>query len=445
MRQTPWLGVLLVLLSATVGWSASSRDYPGPCFGESNAAGVPLYLSSDYRGANPVFGVIVLNATGRLRLGISCVATGFTVFKVGPDSAMCTLRGRCTPDQLQGVTEADIEAVRFLPNEVPFFHICQRHSFGWYDATGVPAGIYVAAAKSVSAVWGLVQGHGTMDTYAYAGNGGVYQPVNCPPPPVCGNWIVEPGESCDDGNAVDGDCCSATCGFESAGSACASTGDLCTPGLCNGAGTCQHANACVDQLVDGVLLRLERKYGREKLLWTAKNLGNPSTPNPALNPTQTGAVLEMFAPDATPVSMALPAAGWSGGNGVFKFSNRSAPDGISSVRVVALNQGRTIKILARRTGFPLTNPLPGVGVRLVAGTVATCSFFPASSVVTDVPGKFEARGPGAIATSCDRTTLSQGVPGGELNPGLPPEDPGDPGGGWCGGGGQNLRPLPCPY
>src|SRR5262245_33858657 len=105
---------------------ASSRDYPGPCAGETNAAGVPLYLSADYHGANPVFGVVILNQTGRFKLGISCVATGFVVVRVGPDSALCTVRGLCTPDQLMGLTQADIEAVQGIPDQVPFFHICQK-------------------------------------------------------------------------------------------------------------------------------------------------------------------------------------------------------------------------------------------------------------------------------------------------------------------------------
>jgi hypothetical protein len=69
---------------------------------------------------------------------------------------------------------------------------------------------------------------------------------------------------------------------------------------------------------------------------------------------------------------------------------------------------------------------------LVGGTLAACSLFPASSVVTDASNRFEARGPTPILAS-DRATLGPGVPagGGELNPGLPPDDPNDPGGGFC--------------
>src|SRR5262249_16453781 len=48
------------------------------------------------------------------------------------------------------------------------------------------------------------------------------------------------------------------------------------------------------------------------------------------------------------------------------------------------------------------------------------SYFHAGTVVTDVPGRFEARGPGALSPSCDRVTLAGGVPGGGgYNPGLP--------------------------
>jgi cysteine-rich repeat protein len=55
---------------------------------------------------------------------------------------------------------------------------------------------------------------------------------------VCGDGIVSPGEECDDGNTLDGDCCSSTCSFEPPGSSCAD-------GLfCNGEETCDGAGAC---------------------------------------------------------------------------------------------------------------------------------------------------------------------------------------------------------
>jgi hypothetical protein len=66
-------------------------------------------------------------------------------------------------------------------NERPFVHYCDRHGFGWYDATSVPPGSYFVAADSGS-IPIFFEGHGTMDSYAFTGNGGQFQPVNCAPP-----------------------------------------------------------------------------------------------------------------------------------------------------------------------------------------------------------------------------------------------------------------------
>ena len=55
---------------------------------------------------------------------------------------------------------------------------------------------------------------------------------------VCGNWVVETGEQCDDGNIADGDCCSSSCQFEPADSDC-DDGNACNdPDSCDGHGHC---------------------------------------------------------------------------------------------------------------------------------------------------------------------------------------------------------------
>ena len=54
--------------------------------------------------------------------------------------------------------------------------------------------------------------------------------------PSCGNGVVESGEDCD-GTA----CCSASCTFASAGTACGDATDT----ACNGADTCDGAGACL--------------------------------------------------------------------------------------------------------------------------------------------------------------------------------------------------------
>src|SRR5207244_379678 len=68
---------------------------------------------------------------------------------------------------------------------------------------------------------------------------------------LCGNGVLDPGEECDDGNTVSGDCCSALCFFEQGGCAC-NDANVCTDdGTCNGTGTCQvvgfNANPCQGQ------------------------------------------------------------------------------------------------------------------------------------------------------------------------------------------------------
>ncbi len=56
----------------------------------------------------------------------------------------------------------------------------------------------------------------------------------------CGNGVLDPGEQCDDGNLVNGDCCSAGCQYEASGSSCENDLSPCTRDVCDGAGTCTH-------------------------------------------------------------------------------------------------------------------------------------------------------------------------------------------------------------
>jgi cysteine-rich repeat protein len=67
--------------------------------------------------------------------------------------------------------------------------------------------------------------------------------------PACGNSIVEPGEDCDDGNTVGGDCCSASCVLEPDGAVCdddlfCTKGETCSAGMCSGEDVCAHGFSC---------------------------------------------------------------------------------------------------------------------------------------------------------------------------------------------------------
>ena len=104
---------------------------------------------------------------------------------------------------------------------------------GTYDVSvdGVPerAGINKYQDYSSDAVTHLSFSIATGDSYV----DNVFEPR-------CGDGNVDAGngESCDDGNNLNGDCCSSTCQFEAAGSVC-DDGAFCSTGeTCSGAGVC---------------------------------------------------------------------------------------------------------------------------------------------------------------------------------------------------------------
>lgn len=69
---------------------------------------------------------------------------------------------------------------------------------------------------------------------------------------TCGDGQLDAacGEQCDDGNETSGDCCSSTCQFEASGSSCADDGNPCTDDFCDAAGSCTHP-ANTDPCDDG--------------------------------------------------------------------------------------------------------------------------------------------------------------------------------------------------
>lgn len=121
---------------------------------------------------------------------------------------------------------------------------------------------------------------------------------------ACGNGTIEGGETCDDGNNGDGDCCSGTCKLESEGAACndgdtCSTGDRCVAGTCTPTGeqqcgpclSCDPAGGCVAEPWTGCHQPTEDLSGEleivakpaRKIEWswvegeatTREELGNP--------------------------------------------------------------------------------------------------------------------------------------------------------------------------
>jgi cysteine-rich repeat protein len=87
---------------------------------------------------------------------------------------------------------------------------------------------------------------------------GAFEFNSTPAPSVCGDGDISGTEDCDDGNILDGDCCSALCAYESVGNSCDSA-DVCyVSGTCDGVGgcvgtvpaDCSDADLCTDDSCD---------------------------------------------------------------------------------------------------------------------------------------------------------------------------------------------------
>ncbi len=120
-----------------------------------------------------------------------------------------------------------------------------------------PTGIYTAAVAIMDTRSGLpillsIDGRDANGRYQLAS-------VNVTNGEICGDGVLNTGvgEQCDDGNTISGDCCSATCQFETGtcddGDAC-STADTCNAGVCVGGppADCNDAVACTVDSCDPV-------------------------------------------------------------------------------------------------------------------------------------------------------------------------------------------------
>lgn len=183
-----------------------------------------------------------------------------------------------------------------------------------------------------------------------------------------------------------------------------------------------------DTGIAGQKVVLEVRGTKHKLVLASKD---PLTPFPPIgsadDPSVVGAAIDLITPGAAG-SLAIPGGtgkpGWSVKDGSvdsYTYKNGSAPGGPSSVRSLALRQGRTLKVSGRNVPIAMTAPLGSLGIRITMGATRLCALFDASTIVADVPGKFTARASLAPA-DCASSTL-----GGQEEPGLCGDGQRDPG------------------
>jgi cysteine-rich repeat protein len=259
---------------------------------------------------------------------------------------------------------------------------------------------------------------------------GIMHVGHCGPPPVgcgcvafdfefvgtrCGNRQLDPGEECDDGNTLDGDCCSSRCQNEVAGSACPDDGNLCTADVCSGVGTCTHpplasATGCMEPVArrtPGSSFTLKASRPPTRLAWNWRH-GAPTTASDFGDPTSaTGYTLCLYdySPAGAFLGMAMPIpAGrmcgqrpcWRATGRGFKYVNTAAtPAGGTQRLVLALIDG-TPRISLTGLGPDLTLPTlplqkePKVVVQL-RNTAGVCWEADYSTAIKNTVTEFKAK------------------------------------------------------
>jgi cysteine-rich repeat protein len=116
------------------------------------------------------------------------------------------------------------------------------------DPSSLVLGSALHGTLSFDSVTGVVQyvNDGTLAAFDYfqysvmdlAGAGSNTVSVLLTLNALCGDSVVVGAEACDDGNVLDGDCCSSACQFESNGASCDDANACTVTDACDGAGAC---------------------------------------------------------------------------------------------------------------------------------------------------------------------------------------------------------------
>ena len=107
----------------------------------------------------------------------------------------------------------------------------------------------------------------------------------------CGDGVLDAGEDCDDGNALDGDCCTTQCAFEPSFHPCTLQSEsLCWNAVekfCDGAGTCTAGVfSCLSPALGGDMVVNDRAgAGHDELSWKRMHGRDNCTVPPTGDPT----------------------------------------------------------------------------------------------------------------------------------------------------------------
>jgi cysteine-rich repeat protein len=243
---------------------------------------------------------------------------------------------------------------------------------------------------------------------------------------TCGNGELDPGEACDDGNAVGGDCCAFDCQSATGEGSPCDDGDACTIGgtctagacvpddatTCDPCLVCDGASGCV---VPGIIYpcqdpgpgKSSLTIGRDALdpaddsvRWKWKSQTPVDLNEFGAPAVSTELTLCIYDGDGLVLSSTIPAAGTCNGKPCWEvktknatFSDKSAAaDGITSLKV---KEGKTGQIQLRGKGLGLGAPgLPLSGsasVRLIRSDGTPCWEAAFSQSTTNTDTRFKGK------------------------------------------------------
>jgi len=220
---------------------------------------------------------------------------------------------------------------------------------------------------------------------------------------LCGNGAVDAGEQCDDGNALNGDCCSSTCQRAPIGTSCG------TCGSCNAIGTCilgpRPEAACKRPVKPGAAKLLVKNASpdtKDRLQWkwakgaatTLAELGHPDTGDDY-------SLCVYDASSATPAfvfgAAAPGGADWRARPTGFGYRSLTlAPDGLQTVTLKAGTAGKaTVIVKGKGDLLPVPGPASPLPLPLLVqlqGGAGSCWEARFESATLNDGAKFKAVG-----------------------------------------------------
>lgn len=184
--------------------------------------------------------------------------------------------------------------------------------------------------------------------------------------PSCGDGILDGGETCDDGNTANGDCCSSTCQLDVATTPC--TASVCETGQCDGLGTCVFSirTTCKSALKSLLLVKNDASDDtKDKLIWkwikgAQTDVSEFGVPTGTTNYTlcvYAGTAAIIDADVASNVDSGSPL--WTSTSTGFKYKDKpGSSDGVQKV-ILKAGAANKSKALLKGKGSGLPDPPAG--------------------------------------------------------------------------------------